>query len=394
MMKRLSVRTVESLGKGRHSDGGGTGLMLWVRDSGSRTWVQRLRVDGKRHDIGLGGYPIISLAQAREIALDNKRAVACGENPVIERRKAKTAARQRITFKDATRQAHIELSPTWKNPKDRAAFLRTLETYAWPYFGDSYVSEVQSAQIRKAILACRKDRPAVAKKLIYRIGAVFRWAIAENHCLVNPANRDALALPRSDHKAINRKALYYAEVSGAIETVKASNAWLNTKLAIEFCILTAARSGEVRGALWEEIDLISATWTIPAERMKMRREHRIPLSVRAMEIIKEVDDVRDVSSLVFPSQRGHEMSDMTLSKLVRELGIPSTIHGFRSSFRTWAQERTNVPGEVAEAALAHIKSDKVEAAYARSDLFEKRRKLMECWSAYLSDENLKVSRIA
>jgi integrase len=150
-------------------------------------------------------------------------------------------------------------------------------------------------------------------------------------------------------------------------------------------ILTAARSGEVRGAGWEEIDRSTATWTIPAERMKMRREHRVPLSGGALAVLNEAEALRDASGLVFPSVRGIQLSDMTLSKLVRELGIKSTVHGFRSSFRTWAQEQTTVPGEIAEAALAHVKADKVEAAYARSDLLEKRRNLMESWAEFISE---------
>lgn len=392
--KKLTARTVENLGPGRHSDGTGTGLMLWVSKTGARTWVQRIRYDGKRHDVGLGGFPVISLAEAREIALENKRAVARGENPIHEKRKAKEAARKRITFAEATRRAHVELSPTWKNPKDRAAFLSTLESYAWPYFGETFMSEVKSAQIRKVILACREDRPGVAKKLTYRINSVFRWAIAENHCQTNPASSDLLALPRMDHKPTNRQALHYSEVSNAIESVKASNAWPATKLAIEFCILTAARSGEVRGAQWDEIDIENATWTVPGDRMKMGLEHRVPLTSRALEILHESKAIRDISGLVFPSKRGRMLSDMTLSKLVRELGIPSTVHGFRTSFRTWTQERTNSSSEVAEAALAHVISNKAAAAYARSDLLEKRRNLMENWTLYLNAESSTVSRIA
>ena len=166
MPKKLTARAIESLGPVRQSDGSGTGLMLWVSDSGAKTWVQRIRHNGKRHDIGLGGFPLISLAEAREVALDNKRAVTRGENPLETKRKAKAEARNRITFADATRKAHQELSPTWKNPKDRAAFLSSLETYAWPHFGNTLVADVQSAQIRKAIIECREVRPGVAKKLM------------------------------------------------------------------------------------------------------------------------------------------------------------------------------------------------------------------------------------
>ncbi|WP_156461687.1 tyrosine-type recombinase/integrase, partial [Aliiruegeria sabulilitoris] len=173
----------------------------------------------------------------------------------------------------------------------------------------------------------------------------------------------------------------------------ASRAWKATKLAIEFLILTASRSGEVRMARWDEIDMDTATWEIPAERMKMQRPHRVPLPARAVDILTEAQELRDGSGLVFPSLRGKVLSDMTLSKLVKELGFDADIHGFRTSFRTWAQERTNYPREVAEAALAHKTGDAVEQAYARSDVFEKRRKMMESWAAFLSETDAKVARI-
>ncbi|MFT7191274.1 MAG: integrase [Dinoroseobacter sp.] len=227
--------------------------------------------------------------------------------------------------------------------------------------------------------------PNLSVKVQHRILSVFKWSVAEGLRATNPATSDALALPKLELKQKNNLALPYSELHDAIETVKTSGAWASTKLAIEFTILTASRSGEVRGARWEEIEQSTATWTIPAERMKMRREHRVPLSGGALAVLNEAEPLRDVSGLVFPSVRSKQLSDMTLSKLVRELGIKSTVHGFRSSFRTWTQEQTTVPGEIAEAALAHVKADKVEAAYARSDLLEKRRKLMESWAEFISE---------
>ena len=209
-----------------------------------------------------------------------------------------------------------------------------------------------SADLRKAILAARAKAPGVARKLTFRCAHVFRWGIAEGFCEANPATAEALALPREDRRVNHRRALPYAEVAGCLGAVAASGAWPATKLALAFAVLTAARSGEVRAARWEEIDLHGApsaakakagTWGVPAERMKMKRPHRVPLSHRALAVLAEAEALRDGSGLIFPSQRGRPLSDMTLSKLVKELGFEADVHGFRTSFRTWAQERTNFP---------------------------------------------------
>ncbi len=229
-----------------------------------------------------------------------------------------------------------------------------------------------------------------------------KWAVAQGWRQDNPAESIAQALPKRDKsKSEHRKALPYPEVAGCIKAVQASGAGISTKLTLEFLVLTATRSGEARGALWSEIALgtpaafaTSGTWTVPASRMKAKREHRIPLSSRAVEILREAQSLTDGTGLVFPGTKsGKALSDMTLSKLVKELGFDADVHGFRTSFRTWAQERTNFPRELAEAALAHTIKDKAEAAYARSDVFDKRRKMMEAWAAYLVGVADKVVRI-
>lgn len=386
---RLTAAQVKSLPPGKYHDGGGTGLLLRVDSTGARLWIQRVTVRGKRRELGLGGFPTVTLAKAREAALENKRIAFWGGDPLTERRKAKAIP----TFAEAAKATHAELAPTWKNPKDRDAFLSTLETYIFPSVGNVLLSEVTSGDLRKAILAARVKAPGVARKLTYRCGHVFRWGIAEGHCTANPATTEALALPREERTTKHRKALPYTEVASCLEAVHASRAWLSTKLAIEFLTLTAARSGEVRAARWTEIDFHGAsdaaeatvgTWEVPAERMKMKRPHRVPLSCRALGVLAEAEKVRDASGLVFPSVRGKPLSDMTLSKLVKELGFDADVHGFRTSFRMWAQERTAFPREVAELALAHVNKDRVEAAYARSDLFDKRREMMETWAEFLS----------
>ncbi|GGE41423.1 tyrosine-type recombinase/integrase [Actibacterium pelagium] len=377
--KPLSVAFVNSVkAPGKYHDGKGTGLFLLVKPNGSRFWVQRLTIRGKRREIGLGSQQFTSLAEAREKALDNKRMALAGLDPIAEKRRAKRV----LSFEEAARKTHIELSPTWKNPKDRAAFLSTLETYIFPRFGSVSLPDVTSADIRQAILAARERAPGVARKLVYRVSSVFRWGIAEGMCVSNPATTEALALPRETRTPNHRKALPYNDVPAFLKSLKASNAGVSTKLALELLILTATRSGEVRLADWSEIDLDEAEWTIPASRMKAKREHRIPLSPRAVEILLESKTLTGGKGLVFPgTKKGRPLSDMTLSKLVKELGYDVHVHGFRTSFKTWTQERTNTPREVSEAALAHSIKDKAEAAYARSDLFEKRRKLIERWGA-------------
>ncbi|MFD0982813.1 tyrosine-type recombinase/integrase [Tropicimonas aquimaris] len=388
--KSLTAAFVNSVKEpGKYHDAKGTGLFLLVKPNGSSFWVQRIVIRGKRRELGLGSPPVVSLAEAREEALNNKRVARSGGDPLAEKRRARAV----LTFKEAAQRTHAELSPTWKNPKDRAAFLSTLETYIFPRFGSVPLPEVTSADVRQAILAAREKAPGVAKKLIYRVSFVFKWGIAEGMCTANPSIAQALALPRVEQKPKHRKALHYADVAGCLEAVHASRAWTATKLAIEFLVLTASRSGEVRMAHWDEIDLDAATWEIPAERMKMKRPHRVPLSSRALEILRQAEKLRDDSGLIFPSIRGKPLSDMTLSKLVKELGFEADIHGFRTSFRTWAQERTNFPREVPEAALAHKTGDAVEQAYARSDLFEKRRKLMENWALHLATSDSLIVRL-
>lgn len=223
-----------------------------------------------------------------------------------------------------------------------------------------------------------------ARRVRQRIGIVMKWAVAQEWRQDNPADAIAQALPKQAKSQAHRKALAYTGVAECIEQVKASRASVATKLAIEFAILTACRSGEVREARWLEVDLGLKVWVIPASRMKAKREHRVPLSSRAMEILGAARQLGDGIGLVFPGSRaGKPLSDMTLSKLIKEIGFDADMHGFRTSFRMWTQEQTSFPREVAEAALAHSIRDKAEAAYARSDLFEKRRELMELWSRYL-----------
>ena len=224
-----------------------------------------------------------------------------------------------------------------------------------------------------------------ARRARQRIGAVMKWAVAQGYRDDNPAG-DAIsaALPRNNVRRQHQKALPHAQVAGALARVRSSGAHRATALAFEFLVLTACRSGEVRSAQWDEVDDAAATWTVPPSRMKAKREHRVPLSAHAVAVLDEVRGLSDPSVLVFPSPTGRVLSDSTLSKLLRELGVGAVPHGFRSSYRDWAAERTDVPREVCELARAHVNSDHVEAAYRRNDLFERRRDLMQDWAEYLS----------
>jgi integrase len=381
------VRTVTAPGK--YTDG--HGLFLKVVASGARRWVQRIVIRGKRTEIGLGGASLVSLAEARERALKNRKLARAGGDPLQARRASETL----LSFEEAARKVHKIHEPTWRNKKHAAQFISTLETYTFPRIGKLKVSEVTTADVLAVLQPIWLEKPETARRVRQRIGTVMKWAIANGWRQDNPADAIAQALPKQDKTQAHRKALPYDKVSEFLDALKASNAGDATKLALELVILTASRSGEVRLAEWSEIDLDQALWTRPAHRMKSKKEHRVPLSPRAVDVLSEARKFGSGEGLVFPGTKyGKPLSDMTLSKLTKALGYDVDVHGFRTSFKTWTQERTNTPRDVSEAALAHTVKDKAEAAYARSDFFDKRRKLMERWGECVSSSFSKVARIA
>ncbi len=381
--KALSAAFVRTaIEPGKFNDG--HGLFLKVDPSGAKRWVQRITIRGKRTEMGLGSASLVSLAEAREIALQNRKLARQGGDPLKARREAEAV----LTFEEAAREVHAVHAPTWRNAKHAAQFISTLETYAFPRLGRLQVTDVTTADVLAALQPIWLEKPETARRVRQRIGTVLKWTIAKGWRQDNPADAIMQALPKQTVAKKHRKALPYSEVSACLETVRNSGAGVSTKLALELVVLTACRSGEVRLAEWDEIDLDRAKWVIPAERMKARKEHRVPLSGRAVDVLIEARALGDGSGLVFPGTRYRKpLSDMTLSKLVKELGFDADVHGFRTSFKTWAQERTNTPREVSEAALAHVVNNKAEAAYARSDLFEKRRRLMNTWSNYLTRDS-------
>lgn len=282
---------------------------------------------------------------------------------------------------------------TWKNEKHAAQFISTLETYAFPFMGAIKVSEIGSADLLRVLEPIWTEKHETAKRVRQRIGTVLKWAIGQGWRNNNPAADITAALPKVRQKVVHRDALPFDQVHTCVSAVRASNATSSTKLAIEFLILNASRSGEVREARWSEIDLDTAIWTIQAARMKAGKEHAVPLQPRAVAILLEAKSLDDGSGFVFPGTRpGKPLSDATLLKLVRELGFNVHIHGFRSSFRMWAQGKSEFISEIAEKALAHENRDKVEVAYARNALFKERRKLMAAWAWFVAQESGEVIR--
>ena len=382
-MKRpnvLNSRFVDTVKRsGRYGDGrGGNGLFLNVKPTAngrlSKSWVQRIRVANQITHIGLGGYPIVTLAEARRKAVENRRTIAEGRDP---------RGVGIPTFKDGL-ETVLELQrPNWRSPKSEKQWRSSLEAYASELM-HKRVSKIHSGDVMDVLRPIWNTKRETARRVRQRIAAVMKWAIAQGHRPDNPAGEQVLqALPKNGFKRKHQPALPHGRVEGALKTIRATEAWPSTKLAFEFLVLTATRSGEVRLASWEEIDLEKAVWTIPGERMKANREHRVPLSGRALEVLREAGEFSSGHKLVFPSPRGKPLSNATLSKLCRDNAIGAVPHGFRSSFRDWCGE-TGQPRDVAEQALAHVIKNKAEAAYARSDLFERRHNLMEAWAHYVA----------
>lgn len=379
--KALSARFVQTVTEpGKYFDG--HGLILRVDAHGSKSWVQRIVIQGKRRELGLGGVDFVSLAEARAVAYENRKLARAGGDPLQDRR----AQRQIQTFEEAARAIYEMLRPTWKNEKHASQFITTLETYVFPTMGRTKVSDVTSADVLDVLRPIWVEKAETASRVRQRISKVMKWGIAQGWRKDNPAIGISDALPKQTAPRQRRKAMDYAEVPTFLSALHRSQAGLSTRLCLEFLILTCARSLEARGACWDEIDFEAKAWNVPAERMKMKRPHRVPLSRRALGILKEAKVLQE-GAFIFPGTKpGKMLSDMTLSKLVKELGFPVDVHGFRTSFRTWTQEQTNFPNDIAERALAHIVGSDVERAYARSDLFEKRRKMMEAWAGYLAEK--------
>ena len=289
------------------------------------------------------------------------------------------------SFADAVEKVLAIHRPNWKNGASEAQWRASLRDYAIPLVGSKRVDKLTTGDVLAVLLPIWNEKRETARRVRQRIGAVMQWAVAKGYREDNPAG-DAIgaALPKNGSKRKHFQALPHGKVAAALAAVEASGAWLGTKLAFRFLVLTAARSGEVRNARWDEIDLEAATWTVPADRMKSGREHRVPLSAAALAVLERAREIADPSGLIFPSVSGRGMSAMTLTKLLHDLGVEAVPHGFRTSFRVWCGDNPAVAREVAEACLAHVVRDKVEAAYARGTMFSRRAAVLDAWGSYLA----------
>lgn len=378
-MGKLTAAKLRSLGApGRYSDG--NGLFLELTDKGAGRWLLRVQANGRRRDIGLGALKSVSLADARDAAFLIRRKIAQGIDPVEERRQERLVI---PTFRKAAESVHAEHREGWKNGKHQKQWIATLERYAFGKMGNRLVSEIEGPLIRDVLAPIWLTKPETARRVRQRIGTVLDWACAKGFRSTEAPMRSlSKGLPRQPKKDGHFAAMTYALVPKFLDSLAERES--AGRLALEALILTAARSGEIRGATWSEIDLKAALWTVPATRMKMGRTHVVPLSPEAIAVFERARRFKaGASELVFPgSGVKTPLSDMTLLKILRDMDLDVTVHGFRSAFRDWVAEQTDYSGEVAEAALAHAVSNKVEAAYRRTDFLDKRRLLMRDWGAF------------
>jgi integrase len=379
MMGKLTALKIKSLSEpGRYSDG--DGLFLELNGKGSGRWLLRVQSGGRRRDIGLGSLKSVSLADARDAAFVTRKKIAQGIDPVAERKEERLII---PTFREAAKSVHKEHEEGWKNGKHQKQWIATLETYAFPILGGRLVSEIEGPLITTVLAPIWLSKPETARRVRQRIGTVLDWSYAKGlRSTEAPMRSLSKGLPRQPKKGGHFAAMPYGQVPGFITRLRERESV--GRLALEALILTVTRSGELRGIRRPELDLDAALWTIPSDRMKMGRTHVVPLAAETVDAFKRAEKFKvPASDLVFPGQDVTKpQSDMTLMKILRDMELEVTVHGFRSAFRDWVAEKTDFPGEVAEAALAHAIPNKVEAAYRRTDFLDKRRLLMAEWAAF------------
>lgn len=392
-MAKLNAVQVRNAKPGRHADG--KGLYLLVKptrnrktgaiESGAKSWVLRVQVAGRRRDFGLGSLDVVSLEEARDSARESRKLAKAGLDPTLERKKA---LRLIPTFKEAAGRYHAAVKGSWRNGKHAGQWLATLETYAFPTIGGMRVDHIDAPTIQSVLLPIWLTLPETARRVRQRIGSVLDYAHGQGwRETETPRNAVNSLMKRikQPRRGAGFAAMPYADLPAFITGLRGEQPSVG-RLALQFLILTAGRSGEVRGAQWEEIDLDKGQWTIPAERMKAGEAHSVPLTPPAIEILRQIRELTGARKglPIFPGLKGQPLSDATLAKVLRVAGGgDSTVHGMRSAFRDWAAEQTSFPGEWAEAALAHTLPNKVEAAYRRTKFLEQRRKMMDAWADYL-----------
>jgi integrase len=375
---------------GLYAVGGVAGLYLKIEEP-SKSWILRAVVGCKRRDMGLGGFPTVTLAQARERARAARQAIDAGMDPILDRQRAKSALlatqASALTFDEAVRKFLDARSNEWRNAKHRQQWASTLETYASPVMGKLMVSDVGQSHVMAVLEPIWKTKTETATRVRGRIEQVLDWAKARGLFTGdNPArwrgHLDKLLSKPSKISTVKHHAALPIDQMGAFMADLRQREGVGAR-ALELLVLTVARSGQIRGASWSEIDLEKSTWTIPASRMKAGKEHRVPLSKQAVDLLNALPR-QEGSDLVFAGAKGKPLSDMTLTAITRRMGVDAVPHGFRSTFRDWASERTSYPPDVAEMALAHTIANKVEAAYRRGDLFDKRAEMMADWANFCS----------
>lgn len=409
-LSALEVKRLKHPGAGRNvtfNVGGVAGLVLQITPNGGRTWLLRVQVGAKRREIGLGGFPEVTLAMARDRAREAKDKIRQGIDPVEERKAAKaalTAAQHRgLPFADAVDRYLASKLEEFKNAKHRQQWRNTLESYALPQLRAMLVQDIGTAEVLRVLEPIWQSKTETASRLRGRIEAVLSWATVAGHRTGdNPARwagnlKELLPAPAKVARVSNHPAVQIDDAPRWFAALRQRDGM--GARALEFAALTAARSQEVRGARWEEINLEAGLWVVPAARMKMDREHRVPLTRDAVRLLRSLPRFES-NPLVFPAARGGELSDMTLSAAMKRLhqadvdaagpGFvdrvskrPAVPHGLRSTFRDWVAERTQFSGDMAEVALAHRVANAVEASYRRGDMVEKRRAMMAAWAEFL-----------
>ena len=386
---RLSVSFVKSVTRpGRYTDGPGSfGLSLFVRIGASgrlsKTWTQKVRIGDRVTSIGLGGWPVVSLKEARAKALENRRLVEQGVDPRQPREVVPT-------FADAVDATIALRRPSWRGSESETQWRSSLSRFA-AALAARPVSEITPSDVMAVVAPIWNEKPETARRLRGRLSAVFKWSIAGGHRQDNPAGEQLLAaLPRHNGRVKHHPALPHPQVADLLRKVRESTAAPATRLGFELLALTATRSGEVRLARWSEFDLETATWTIPASRTKAKQEHRVPLSTAALDVLAKARRLWGGTGLVFPGSKPRRGGAGTMSKmawlaLLRRLEVPCTPHGLRTSFRIWAAE-SGVDRDTAEKCLGHIERNPVVAAYMRSDLLDARREVMQGWSDYVKSD--------
>lgn len=383
--KKLTDLTARQARPGRHADG--NGLFLFVRDSGTRSWVQRLVINGRRRDLGLGSYELVPLPVARDLALENRRMARKGQDPTALRSESTPTVREAVEAVIETRRSN------WRDNSTEHKWRRMFGQIVFPPIGDVPIGRVTLGHVRDIVAPHWKGRGSIGYVLRQHLDYVFKWAVAHQYRSDNPADQLKVLLPKVKVAVIHHPSLHYTEIAEAMSAVQASSADEPVKLLLLFLVLCASRFSEAAEAQWSEIKRTWVCWTLPPERMKAQEEHQVPLSVQALAIIDRARALNQPGPLIFPvrsgPRAGRPVAAATVARLLNSFGLVDkndrriVAHGFRTTFRVWASERAKASFSVCEAALAHTQPNPTVAAYERTDYFEDRKELMQRWANYV-----------